>query len=359
MHRRSILQAAGLASVLASGAAPAVHAQARVRWRLASGFDASHETRHGAAVLFAQKVRQLSGGRFDIQVHPVGVLAPAAGVLDAVQGGILEAAHTAPHLFVGKDEAFALGGAIPFGLNSRQMSAWIFEGRGLSLMREFYALYDIVQFPCGNTGAHMGGWTRQPLGSVRDLKGLRWCIGGLAAQVMARLGGVTVGLASSQVCQAFRSGRLDGAESVSPHDDLQLGLHKAAPFCHYPGWWEGGQQLDLLINRRAFERLSPANQAIVEAASTQAHLETQALNDVRKPAALRQLVAGGARLRPFPNDLLSEAFLHAMALYDELSGRNPHWRKVYADYSRFRSDQNLWFRFSEARFDSFMQAQTL
>ena len=35
------------------------------------------------------------------------------------------------------------------------------------------------------------------------------------------------------------------------------------------------------------------------------------------------------------------------------------WKKIYADYSKFRADSNLWFRFTEAKFDSFMQAQKL
>ena len=43
----------------------------------------------------------------------------------------------------------------------------------------------------------------------------------------------------------------------------------------------------------------------------------------------------------------------------EISAKNPNWKKVYDDYSDFRKEQNLWFRFTEARFDGFMQAQKL
>jgi TRAP-type mannitol/chloroaromatic compound transport system substrate-binding protein len=53
------------------------------------------------------------------------------------------------------------------------------------------------------------------------------------------------------------------------------------------------------------------------------------------------------------------AFKESMALYDELSTKNPDWKKIYADYSKFRADSNLWFRFTEAAFDDFMQAQKL
>jgi TRAP-type mannitol/chloroaromatic compound transport system substrate-binding protein len=57
--------------------------------------------------------------------------------------------------------------------------------------------------------------------------------------------------------------------------------------------------------------------------------------------------------------VLDLAFKESMALYAEISAKNPNWKKVYDDMSAFRKDQNLWFRFTEARFDSFMQAQKL
>ena len=105
----------------------------------------------------------MSGGKFEVSMHAAGELMPAFGVVDGVQKGTVEVAHTAPYYFFGKDETFALGCAIPFGLNSRQMSAWMYEGNGLKLMREFYAKYNIINFPGGNTGAQMGGWFRKEI----------------------------------------------------------------------------------------------------------------------------------------------------------------------------------------------------
>jgi TRAP-type mannitol/chloroaromatic compound transport system substrate-binding protein len=85
----------------------------------------------------------------------------------------------------------------------------------------------------------------------------------------------------------------------------------------------------------------------------------QARYDARNPTALKQLVAAGTKLRPFSQDVLAAAFKESMALYSELSAKNPDWAKIYADYSKFRADQNLWFRFTEMGFDRFMQAQKL
>ena len=140
---------------------------------------------------------------------------------------------------------------------------------------------------------------------------------------------------------------------------MKLGFNKVAPNYYYPGWWEGGPELDFFINNKAFEALSPEYKAIVEAAAAQAHSDMQAKYDARNPAALKQLVGAGSKLRPFPKDVMNAAFKESMALYEELSAKNENWKKVYADYSKFRAEQNLWFRFTEATFDRFMQEQKL
>ena len=359
MDRRSLIKNAGIAGVLAAGAAPAVHAQAAIRWRLASSFPKSLDTIFGGADTFARAVKTMSGGKFDISVHPAGELMPAFGVVDGVQNGTVECAHTAPYYFFGKDETFAIGCAIPFGLNSRQMTAWMYEGNGLKLMREFYAKYGIINFRAGNTGSQMGGWYRKEIKSVQDTKGLKFRVGGFAGKVIERLGGVPQNIPGGEIYQALEKGTIDAAEWVGPYDDQKLGFNKVAPFYYYPGWWEGGPQLDVYINQKAFDALSAENKAIVEAAASHAHIVMQAKYDHLNPGALRQLVGAGTKLRPFPADLMNAAFKASMDLYNELSAKNENWRKVYTDYAKFRAEQNLWFRFTEANFDSFMQKQRL
>ena len=121
MDRRSVIKNAGIASILAAGAAPAVHAQgANIRWRLASSFPKSLDTIYGGAEVFAKAVKAMSGGKFEISVHAGGELLPPFGVVDGVHSGTVEITHTVPYYFYGKNPAFALGSAVPFGLNARQ-----------------------------------------------------------------------------------------------------------------------------------------------------------------------------------------------------------------------------------------------
>lgn len=360
MERRSLMKSAGLAGILAAGAAPAVFAQGpAVRWRLASSFPKSLDTIYGAADVFAKHVNALSGGRFQVSVHPGGELVPAMNVVDAVQDGTVEAAHTAPFYFFGKDEAFALDCAIPFGLNSRQQTAWMFQGNGLKLMREFYANYKIVNFPMGNTGTQMGGWYRKEIKSPADIQGLKMRIGGFAGRVLSMMGGVPQNIPGGETYQALEKGTIDATEWVGPYDDEKLGFHKVAPNYYFPSWWEGGSQMVLYINAGAYNALSTENKAIVEAASGMGHITMQAMYDSLNPAALKRLVAGGTKLHSFPKSVMDEAFKKSQELYSDLNAKNPRWKKIYADYETYRRDANLWFRFPEARYDSYMQSQML
>ena len=360
MERRSFVQGAGLAGVLAAGVAPAiVHAQANIRWRLASSFPKSLDTIYGAADIFAKLVGSMSGGKFQITVATPGEIVPAFGVLDAVQAATVEMAHTAPYYFFGKDPTFALGCAIPFGLNSRQMTAWMFDGNGLKLTREFYANFNIINFPGGNTGAQMGGWWRKEIKSLADLKGQKFRTGGFGGVLMEKIGAIPQNIPGGEIYQSLEKGTIDSAEWIGPYDDEKLGFNKVAPFYAYPGFWEGGPQLDFYVNSKAYEGLSAEYKAILEAATAYAHVEMQARYDARNPAALKKLVAGGTKLFRFPKDVMDAAFKEAMAVYSDLSAKNLAWKKIYEDFSAFRRDQNLWFRFTEAGFDNFMQQQKL
>mgnify|MGYP004701536197 CR=1 FL=1 len=353
MERRRFIRSAGLVGILATGAAPAVHAKPALRWRLASSFPKTLEITHGSAHFFAREVRDMSGGKFEIDVHSADELLPAFDVLDSVQRGTVECGHTAAYYYIDRDETFALDCAIPFGLNARQMAAWLRHGNGLNLLREFYLNYGIVNFPMGNSGAQMGGWYRKPINSPADLKGLKMRITGLGGKVFARLGGIPVNLPGAEIYPALERGMIHAAEWVGPYDDLKLGLHKLKLYYAYPGWWEGSTQLSLYVNRRAYDALTAENKAIIKAAATAAHCDMLTQYDAKNPLALKELIAIGARLTPFPKTVLDAAHQAADELYAELAEKNPHWKRIYGSYAAFLRDQTWSWSYTEMAFENY------
>ena len=360
MDRRSVIKNAGMAGILAAGAAPAlVHAQAAIRWRLSSSFPKALDTLYGSAEVFAKAVKNMSGGKFEISTHAAGEIMPAFGNLDAAQQGSIEIAHTAAYYFFGKDPTFALGCIIPFGLNSRQMTAWMYEGNGLKLFREFYAKVGIVNFPMGNTGVQMGGWYRKEIKSLADMKGLKFRVGGFGGKVLEPLGVVAQNIPGGEIYQALEKGTIDAAEWVGPYDDLKLGLNKVAPNYYFPGFWEVGPQLALYVNQKAYEGLSSEYKSIVECAAAFAHTDMQAKYDYKNPAALKTLIGQGAKLRAFPKDVMNAAFKSSQEVYANLSNTNPEWKKIYADYANYRREANQWFSLAEGSMNNFMESQKL
>lgn len=360
MDRRSLIRRTGIAGVLAAGVAPAVQAQATVRWRLASSFPKSLDTLWGFAETLSRKVSEMSGGKFQISAHPAGELVPAFGVIDVVQNGSIELTHTAPYYFTGKNTAFALASGIPFGFNARQMSAWMTQGNGRKLMNEFLAEYNMISFDGGHTGTQMGGWYRKPIKSLADLKGLKIRLGGgLVGDVMSRLGAVPQSIPAGEIYVSLEKGTLDAVEFIGPHDDLKLGFYKVAPHYYYPGWWEGDAHGGVLVNSKAWAGLPAEYKAMFEAACGYASKETLAKYDGLNPIALKQLVGLKTQLHIFPQPVMEAAYKATQEVYAELDKNNPAWRKIYGDMRNFQRDQLLWFRFAESRYDQFMATRKL
>jgi TRAP-type mannitol/chloroaromatic compound transport system substrate-binding protein len=260
---------------------------------------------------------------------------------------------TATYYYIGKDPTFAFGTAVPFGLNQRMMDAWCMHGGGLDLLNAFFKKHNAIGFIAGNTGAQMGGWYRKEIKTVNDLKGLKMRIGGFAGQVLAKLGVVPQQIAGGEIYQALERGTIDAAEWVGPYDDEKLGFQKVAPFYYYPGWWEGGPMLFNLANIAKWEALPKAYKAVVEQASHVANAWMMAKYDAGNPAALRRLIAGGAKLQPFSTQIMEACLKASNEVYTETAGKNADFKKIHDSYMAFRNDQYLWWQVSEYTFDGF------
>ncbi len=357
MQRRSFLKKAGFGA-MAGSAAVAVPAFAqsspKINWKMASSFTAAQPALFGSAQVFCKMVEEASGGDFSIRAYPAGELAPALGVMDAVGNKTVECGQTASYYYYDQNPAFCFDTAVPFGLNARQMNAWMLEGGGMKLTREMFAPRHIINFPMGNTGTQMGGWYRKEIHAVADLKGLKMRTAGLAGEVLSRLGVVPRQIATGDIYSSLENGTLDAAEFVGPLDDEKLGLNKVAKYYYYPGWWEGCAQLSLYVNDGAYNGLPKPYQALIEAASRYAGVQLLANYDANNPAALRRLVAKGAVLKAFPREVMDASYTAANAVYAELSAKNPLFKKLYESYMGFRDNVVPWFRVAEGSFNNYM-----
>ena len=355
MQRRDFLKAAGAGMAASAVAAPAIaQSMPEVKWRLTASWPKSLDTLYGTCESFAKYVAEATDNKFQVQVFAAGEIVPGLQVLDAVQNGTVEISHTATYYFIGKDPTWALFCAVPFSLNARQQNAWYYDGDGIKLMNEFAKKFNVHAMVGGNTGAQMGGWFRNEIKTVDDLKGLKMRIGGWAGKTLEKLGVVPQQIAGGDIYPALEKGTIDAAEWVGPYDDEKLGFYKIAPYYYYPGWWEGGTANHFLINQEKWNALPKNYQAIVASAAGFCNVEQLGRYDARNPAALKRLVAGGAQLRPFSTAIMEACLRASNEVNAETSAANADYKKVWESIVPFRNDEYLWWQVAEFTYDGFM-----
>jgi TRAP-type mannitol/chloroaromatic compound transport system substrate-binding protein len=355
VERRSFLKKAAAGVAAGAVAAPAIaQSQPAIQWRLAASWPKSLDTLYGGAELVARRVGEITDGKFTIRAFAAGEIVPALQVLDAVQAGTVELGHTATYYYFGKDPAFALGTSVCFGMNTRQNNAWFYFGGGREAMEPLFKDYGCIAIPAGNTGCQMGGWYRKEIKSLADLKGMKMRIGGMAGLILAKLGVVPQLIGGPDIYPALEKGTIDAAEWVGPYDDEKLGFNKIAQYYYSPGYWEGGPTLMTLVNEKKWNELPKAYQAALTAACGEANAWMPAKYDAENPDAMRRLIAGGTKLRRFPQAVLEAAETASYELYEELKVKSKHWARIYPQWLKFRDEQFQWFRVAESTYDNYV-----
>lgn len=322
-----------------------------LNWDMPTSWPVALDAIFGGAQTFANTVSTLTGGKFTITPRPAGEVAPGTEVLNVVQEGAFPIGHTASYYYIGKSPVTAFGATVPFGLTAQQQNAWLYDGGGLQLLQDAYKkLFNVIQFPAGNTGVQMGGWFRKEINTVADLQGLKMRIPGLGGQVMAKLGVTVQTLPGGEIFQALQTGAIDAAEWVGPYDDEKLGLHKAAQFYYYPGWWEPGPSLEVEINLDEWNKLPAFYQECVKVAAYVANMSMLATYDARNNDALARLVEGGVQLRAYSEEIMNAAEETSFGLYDELAANDADFAAVYTEWKKFRDRIYAWHNINEVSF---------
>ncbi len=334
MKRRAFLTA-GLTAAGAAGAggfaAPAL-AQAPVSARLVGGFPRGLPGVGVNAERLAARLTELSDGRLQIAYFGGGELVPPFGVLDAVSSGAAEFGHTASYFAAGRVRAAMYFTAIPFGLTQTELSGWIRFGGGQALWDAAYAPHGVKPFYAGGSGAQAGGWFRREIRGVDDLAGLKMRIAGLGGQILAKLGVAPVLTPPGEIFAALQSGLVDAAEFVGPWNDQALGLYTIAPYYYLPAFHEPGAGLECIVNMAFWDGLSPHLRRVVETAVQATAEETTADFRFHNARVLRELVAKGARVSAFPDDVTAALGAATREVLDAYPVGDPAAEAVHAAY---------------------------
>ncbi|MCP4301107.1 MAG: TRAP transporter substrate-binding protein, partial [Gammaproteobacteria bacterium] len=284
----------------------------------------------------AERIERASAGRLKIKIYGGGELVPAFEVFDAVSRGAVEMGHDASYYHKGKVDAAQFFTAIPFGMSYMELNAWIHYGGGLKLWRELYEPFNLVPFPCGNTGVQMGGWFNKEINSVDDLKGLKVRIPGLGGEVLRRAGGTPITIPGAEIFTSLQTGAIDATEWVGPYNDVSFGLHKAAKYYYYPGWQEPGPGLECIVNQEAWDSLPADLQAIVEITCQSITTDMAAEYTNGNANSLIQVQNDpNIEIRAFPDEVLQHLKGIAREVVAELAETDPAVAKISKPYYEY------------------------
>ncbi len=213
---------------------------------------------------FAQRVSERSNGKLTIEPLAVGAVVSSTESLDAVSAGILQAHHSGPAYFTGKDAAFALLSDPQGGFETpEQMRQWMDNGGGLDLARELYAGYNVF-FVGGVWYGAESLVSKKPIRKLADFKGVKLrAPQGIGQDIFQILGAAPVNLPGSEVYTALERGVVDASDWGTLSMNQDLGYHKLAPYPIYPGY-HSMPMADFAVNINVWNALPDDLKALVE-----------------------------------------------------------------------------------------------
>ncbi|WP_336057577.1 TRAP transporter substrate-binding protein [Nitratireductor sp. CH_MIT9313-5] len=322
MDRRSFIKKAGLAGAAGVGAAtlaaPAI-AQGNQTWRMVTTWPKNFPGLGVGAQRLADRITAASGGRLTIQVYSAGELVPPLQSLDAVIDGSAEMSHGAAYYWQNKSPALAFFTGVPYGMTSRELTAWVRYMGGQELWDEIYDQFGLQGFLSGDTGTQAGGWFREELTGVDSVKGLRFRTPGLGGRVWEKLGATVTNMAAGEIFQALQSGTLDAAEFVGPYNDLALGFYQVAKNYYFPSFVEPGLATELVVDKKKYQELPEDLQAIIKDVCQAEYDQVASDFYANDPRALQTLInEHGVTVRQFPDEIMEAGGKAAAEILGEL-----------------------------------------
>lgn len=317
-----------------------------VRWRVPAAFATTLEVLGDNVLRVVAAVERNSAGAMILTPYEPGEIVPALNIVDAVRERKVPAGYTWLGYDQGKIPASPLLGAVPFGMEPWEYTAWWYNADGRELAEALYAKYGVHPILCGLIGPETAGWFRTPIEDLEDLQGLKIRFAGLGGKVIEQLGASVTMLPGGEIFQALEKGAIDATEFSLPNVDEALGFDRIAKLNYYPGWHQTYTAAHLVVHAEDWRRLSDAERAIIDTACTAGVTRNLAHGEARQGSILAGFPAKGVTAVRLPLPILRELERVAAGVMAEEADNDEDFRLIHQSQLAFRKQYALWKRFA-------------
>lgn len=336
MKLTPILTAASMAAAIG------VQAHAQDNWTMTTTWPSSLELieidRH-----FVDIANKLTTGELTIEFYDGGTLVPAGEVFDAVESGTIQAGADWPGYWAGRDAAFSPLSTTASLFNAVDYVNWIQGWGGDELYDEIYGNFGMVYLPYGVTNNESGfRTTDEPIRNLDDLKGKRLRLSGLEqGRLLEKLGGNQVSMAGGEIYQALERGVIDGAEFSTPNVDWSGGFQQVTDYWATPGWHQSASVFGVMINKSAWDALSPETQEKLQIAADATLLWSLANTEKRATEAYAKFDEA-VEITRYDDEALAKIQEMANEVIETTACENPNSAKVYLSMVEYLDDYAKW-----------------
>jgi TRAP-type mannitol/chloroaromatic compound transport system substrate-binding protein len=320
-----VAAAAGMGMI----AMPAVlRAQAPTKWKMQSMWQAG-SVNQKVFEDWTKKVKEITGGRIEIEPLAVGSIFAYTETLGAMRDGVLDSHHSGAPYASGLEPALALIGDLNGAYESPyQMQMWFEYGGGLELAREIYKRFNTYYIGPVWWGVESVP-AKKPLRTIADFKGVKMRVPeGLGAEIWHRVGAGVVTLPGSEVYTALERGVIEATDWGTLGMNNDLGFHKVARHPLYPGF-HSMPAAEVAVNMTKWNALSPDLKALMEVAVrdfARDMIQRIALEDLKAAERAR---AEGVELVAWPVEERKLFRKLAQSAWAEWAKKSPAAQRVY------------------------------
>lgn len=240
---------------------------------------------------FGEIVEAKTGGRIRVRGFPSGQIGAEVPSISAAQGGILEVAVTSTAAVSGVDKAFGVFD-LPYIFETDREADAILDGPvGTEMLRRLDSK-GLTGLCFWEAGFHQVTNSRRPIKGLEDFRGLkiRTIQNPVMIDVVNALGANAVPMAYTEVYTGLETKAIDGQTGTYPliyaNKIFEVQKYIAEANLFYA-------PVAVLMSKKYFDGLSPADQAIMRDACAEARTTEREANRTLSPEALKQMQAAG------------------------------------------------------------------